>query len=81
MKSNISFFLPLFSMISAYRNNSKYIVYCTSRQYFKQVNMKSKQSSLKKAFLPYLPQQPSSSSNWGDNIDIAVDIPSSVPTI
>jgi len=42
--------------------------------------MKSKQSSLKKAFLPYLPQQPSFSSNWGDNIDMAVDTPTSIST-
>jgi len=42
--------------------------------------MKSKQPSLKKAFLPYPPQQPSSSSNWEDDIDMVVDTSTSVPT-
>jgi len=76
-----SFLLPLSSVVSTYRNNSEYIVSHISRQHFKQVNMKSKQSSSKKAFLPYLPQQSSFSNNWRDDIDMVVDISTSVPTI
>ena len=75
-----SFLLPPSSVVSAYGNNSKYIVSHTSRQHFKQVNMKSKQSSSKKAFLPYIPQQSSSSSNWRDDIDMVVNTSTSVPT-